>query len=41
MKNEEFDRLLSEIRNEPVDERVVAQAGERVWKSIAGHRVDR
>ncbi|HEX8812456.1 MAG TPA: FecR domain-containing protein [Terracidiphilus sp.] len=36
MKNEEFDRLLSEIRNENVDEKVVAQSGERVWKSIAG-----
>ena len=36
MKNEKFDRLLSEIRNEHVDDQVVAQAGERVWKSIAG-----
>ncbi len=36
MKNEKFDRLLSEIRNEQVDDRVVMQAGERVWKSIAG-----
>ena len=36
MKNEKFDRLLSEIRNELLDEQVVAQAGERVWKSIAG-----
>src|SRR5271165_1766714 len=36
MKNEEFDRLLSAIRNEQVDDQVVAQAGERVWKSIAG-----
>jgi len=36
MKNEKFDRLLSEIRNEQVDEKVVAQAGERVFKSIAG-----
>ena len=36
MKNEKFDRLLSEIRNEPVDDAVVAQAGERVWKTIAG-----
>lgn len=35
MKNEKFDRLLSEIRNENVDEKVVAQAGDRVWKSIA------
>ena len=36
MKNEKFDRLLSEIRNEQVDDQVVAQAGERVWKSITG-----
>jgi FecR-like protein/uncharacterized protein DUF3352/putative zinc finger protein len=36
MKNEKFDRLLSEIRNEQVDDKIVAQAGERVLKSIAG-----
>jgi hypothetical protein len=36
MKNEKFDRLLSTIRNEQVDDQVVARAGERVWKSIAG-----
>src|SRR5215472_9412870 len=36
MKNDEFDRLLSAIRDEEVPETVVAQAGERVWKSIAG-----
>jgi FecR-like protein/uncharacterized protein DUF3352/putative zinc finger protein len=36
MKNQRFDRLLSEIRNESVDEKAVAQAGERVWNSIAG-----
>ena len=35
MKNEKFDRLLSKIRNESVDEKVVAQASDRVWKSIA------
>ena len=35
MKNEKFDRLLSTIRNESVDEKVVAQASDRVWKSIA------
>jgi hypothetical protein len=34
MKNEKFDRLLSEIQNEPVDDQIVVQAGERVWKSI-------
>ena len=36
MKNEKFDRLLSDIRNEQVDDQVVALAGERVFKSIAG-----
>src|ERR1700677_4924555 len=36
MKNEKFDRLLSAIRNEQVDDRVVAQAAGRVWSSIAG-----
>jgi len=36
MKDDKFDRLLSEIRNEEVDPKVVAQAGDRVWKSIAG-----
>jgi hypothetical protein len=35
MKNQEFDRLLSKIRNELVDNQVVAQASERVWNSIA------
>ena len=34
MSDQKFDRLLSEIRNEQVDDRVVAQAGERVWSSI-------
>jgi hypothetical protein len=36
MKDQKFDRLLSEIRNEHVDDQVVSQAGERVWSSIAG-----
>ena len=36
MQNEKFDRLLSEIRNEQVDDQVVAEAGGRVFKSIAG-----
>jgi hypothetical protein len=36
MKKEKFDWLLAEIRNEQVDDQVVARAGERVWKSIAG-----
>ena len=35
MKRQKFDRLLSEIRNEHVDDKVVAQAGARVWNSIA------
>jgi hypothetical protein len=35
MKNEKFDRMLSAIRNEQVDDKVVAQAGERVWTSLA------
>ena len=35
MKNEKFDRLLSTIRNENADEKVVAQASNRVWKSMA------
>ena len=36
MKNEKFERMLAEIRKEQVDDQVVAQAGERVWNSIAG-----
>jgi ferric-dicitrate binding protein FerR (iron transport regulator) len=36
MKNEKFERMLAEIRKEQVDDQVVAQAGERVWISIAG-----
>src|ERR1700730_13882095 len=36
MKNEKFDRLMSEIRNEQVDDKIVAQAGQRVLKSITG-----
>ena len=36
MKDQKFDRLLSEIRNEPIDGQVVSQAGDRVWKVIAG-----
>src|SRR5580698_7180806 len=36
MKNDKFERLLSDIRNEQVDDQVVAQAGERVFRSIAG-----
>jgi len=36
MKDKKFDQMLSAIRNEAVDEKVAAQAGERVWKSMAG-----
>src|SRR5882762_9335067 len=35
MTDPKFDRLLSEIRNEPIDDQVIAQAGDRVWKAIA------
>lgn len=35
MKNEKFDHLLSSIRNEHVDDKVVEQATDRVWQSIA------
>ncbi|MGA8440312.1 MAG: FecR domain-containing protein [Candidatus Sulfotelmatobacter sp.] len=35
MSDQKFDRLLSEIRNEHVDDQVVSQAGERVWNSIS------
>ncbi len=34
MSDHKFDRLISDIRNENVEDRVVAQAGERVWSSI-------
>ena len=34
MKSEKFDRLLSAIRNEHVDDQVVADAAGRVWNSI-------
>ncbi len=35
MSDQKFDRLLSDIQNEPVDDRVVAEARERVWNSLA------
>lgn len=35
MKNDNLERLLSNIRNEHVDEAAVARAGERVWAKIA------
>ena len=34
MNSEKFDRMLSEIRTEQVDDGAVAQAGQRIWKSI-------
>jgi hypothetical protein len=34
MSDQEFDRLLSEIRKEHVDDQVVFQAGQRVWSSV-------
>jgi FecR-like protein/putative zinc finger protein/uncharacterized protein DUF3352 len=36
MKDEKFDRLLSAIRDEEVSEKIVSQARDRVWNSIAG-----
>jgi len=36
MSDHKFDRLLSDIRNEQVDEQVVSQAGKRVWGAISG-----
>jgi ferric-dicitrate binding protein FerR (iron transport regulator) len=36
MKNDKFDRMLSQIRNQRVDEDVVARAGDRVWNALAG-----
>ena len=36
MSDQKFDRLLSEIRNEHVDDQVVSQAAGRVWSSMAG-----
>jgi hypothetical protein len=34
MSNRKFDQLLSDIRNEHVDDEVVSLAGERVWSSL-------
>ncbi|HWO29217.1 MAG TPA: zf-HC2 domain-containing protein, partial [Candidatus Acidoferrum sp.] len=36
MSDHKFDRLLSEIRSEHVDDQVVSQAADRVRSSIAG-----
>ncbi len=35
MSDHKFDRLLSEIHNEAIDDRVVAEASDRVWSSIS------
>jgi len=35
MSDHKLDRLLSDIRNEHVDDQVVSQAGERVWNSVS------
>jgi ferric-dicitrate binding protein FerR (iron transport regulator) len=35
MSDHKFDRLLSEIRNEAIDDRVVAEASDRVWSSLS------
>src|SRR6266849_3992552 len=34
MSDNKFDRLLSEIRNEHVDDSLIAQARERAWSAI-------
>lgn len=36
MSDRKFDQLLSEIRNEHVEDQMVSQAGKRVWSSITG-----
>src|ERR1700722_2146901 len=36
MSNRKFEQMLSEIRNEHVDDKAVARAGERVWSAVAG-----
>ncbi len=36
MKNDKFDRLLSTIRNEHVDDKIVTESGDRVWAQIGG-----
>ncbi|HXJ85896.1 MAG TPA: FecR domain-containing protein [Candidatus Binatia bacterium] len=35
MNNDKFDHLLSTIRNESVDEKLVVEASDRVWKSLS------
>ncbi len=36
MKNDKFDQLLSTVRNEHVDDKIVAAAGERAWSTLRG-----
>ena len=36
-RKEKFERLLSDIRNEHVDDQVVEQASARVWKAVTGN----
>jgi hypothetical protein len=36
MNDKELDQLLAHVRNENIDDRVVDQAGERIWKSVVG-----
>ena len=35
MSDHKFDRLLSEIRNEAIDDRLVGEASDRVWSSLS------
>ena len=35
MSNRKFDQFLSDVRNENLEDGVVAQAGGRVWSSIS------
>ena len=39
MKNREFDRLVSEIRNQEMDDDVIREAANRVLTSISGANV--
>jgi FecR protein/Protein of unknown function (DUF3352)/Putative zinc-finger len=36
MKDNKFDRLLSEVRNQSIDEQAASEAGDRVWKALSG-----
>jgi FecR protein/Protein of unknown function (DUF3352)/Putative zinc-finger len=39
MSDQKFDRLLSEIQNEHVDDKIISQAGDRVWGAMNGSPV--